>query len=73
LENTALTVFGVIAIILLAVFSYSPITDRLSQADVQTMLWGRVLSVMFPLFLTVFAFAGICVLIVVSSKGATPK
>ena len=73
MQNTALTVFGLCAIVCLCVVAYFPLNERLSQADVLELSWGLALKTSMPIWLTFFGVIGGVVLVASSSKGVTAR
>lgn len=68
-----LTIFGVLAIILLCLVSYFPLKTRLEQADVQSLTWGPAVAQLLPLILTAFAILFSCALLIVSTNQGRSK
>jgi len=68
-SNTALTVFGIAAIVCLCIVAYFPLETRLAMPDVQSLYWGQMIAASLPIWLTAFAVLFSVVLVARSSEG----
>ena len=63
-----LPTFSSLAIITLCAIAYFPLSNRMAQADFQSISYGSALANLLPVFLSTFAVVFTCVMFYISTQ-----
>lgn len=68
-----LSVMSIFFIVILCVVAYTPLNDRMNEADFQSLSYGPALANLLPVILASFAIVFSCVMLLIGSKEAKSK